>query len=89
MNHGIVRALLAAALFGASTPFAKMLVGQVSPILLAGLLYFGSGLGLLTWFGLRAALAKAEDTALHTLMHPIFPGSWAPSSRAVSRGQYC
>lgn len=33
-------------LFGASTPFAKALVGDVSPILLAGLLYLGSGLGL-------------------------------------------
>lgn len=39
--------LLAAALFGASTPIAKSLVGSVSPSLLAGLLYCGSGLGLL------------------------------------------
>src|SRR5690606_3575858 len=35
-----------AALFGASTPFAKLLVGEVSPLLLAGLLYLGSGVGL-------------------------------------------
>jgi drug/metabolite transporter (DMT)-like permease len=46
MNPSIVYALLAAALFGASTPFAKLLVGEISPILLAGLLYLGSGLGL-------------------------------------------
>lgn len=39
-------ALLAAFLFGASTPFAKLLVGELSPWLLAGLLYLGSGLGL-------------------------------------------
>jgi len=39
-------ALLAAALFGASTPLAKMLLGTSSPWLLAGLLYLGSGLGL-------------------------------------------
>ena len=39
-------ALLAAFLFGASTPFAKQLVGTISPILLAGLLYLGSGIGL-------------------------------------------
>lgn len=38
--------MLAAALFGASTPFAKLLLGEVSPILLAGLLYLGSGIGL-------------------------------------------
>lgn len=46
MNSSVIYALLAAALFGASTPFAKALVGDVSPILLAGLLYLGSGLGL-------------------------------------------
>jgi len=36
-----------AALFGASTPFAKLLLGEsISPWLLAGLLYLGSGIGL-------------------------------------------
>lgn len=39
-------ALSAALLFGASTPLAKLLVGDMSPLLLAGLLYLGSGLGL-------------------------------------------
>lgn len=39
-------ALVAALLFGASTPLAKLLVGNVAPLLLAGLLYLGSGLGL-------------------------------------------
>ena len=46
MNSSVVHALLAAALFGASTPFAKLLVGELSPVLLAGLLYLGSGIGL-------------------------------------------
>lgn len=46
MNKSVVHALLAAALFGASTPFAKLLVGDTSPVLLAGLLYLGSGIGL-------------------------------------------
>ena len=41
-----VAALAAAALFGASTPFAKLLVGQLAPTLVAGLLYLGSGIGL-------------------------------------------
>lgn len=40
-------ALGAALFFGASAPFAKQLVGQISPILLAGLLYAGSGIGLI------------------------------------------
>ena len=36
----------AAALFGASTPLAKALLRDVSPVPLAGLLYLGSGIGL-------------------------------------------
>lgn len=39
-------ALGSAVLFGMSTPLAKMLVGSVPPLILAGLLYAGSGLGL-------------------------------------------
>jgi drug/metabolite transporter (DMT)-like permease len=53
MNQGIIYALSAAALFGASTPFAKMLLGQISPVMLAGLLYLGSGIGLMAWLLLR------------------------------------
>ena len=44
---GAPMALASAALFGASTPLAKLLLGGgVDPWLLAGLLYLGSGLGL-------------------------------------------
>ncbi|MDF9779327.1 DMT family transporter [Pseudomonas baetica] len=46
MNLSILYALAAAALFGASTPLAKLLGLNISPVLLAGLLYLGSGLGL-------------------------------------------
>jgi drug/metabolite transporter (DMT)-like permease len=46
MNRDVVFALLAALLFGASTPFAKLLLGDVAPVMLAGLLYLGSGVGL-------------------------------------------
>ena len=46
-------ALAAALLFGASTPLAKLLVGDVPALLLAGLLYLGSGLGLTLLLGLR------------------------------------
>lgn len=51
LDPGIVSALVSAVLFGASVPLAKMLTGQISPVLLAGLLYLGSGIGLLTLFG--------------------------------------
>lgn len=44
---GAPLAIGSAVLFGASTPFAKLLLGSgVSPWLLAGLLYLGSGIGL-------------------------------------------
>jgi drug/metabolite transporter (DMT)-like permease len=43
---GIPFALLSAVLFGASTPFAKLLLGSVDPWMLAGLLYLGAGIGL-------------------------------------------
>jgi drug/metabolite transporter (DMT)-like permease len=46
VNRSVIYALSAAVLFGASTPFAKLLVGSLSPILLAGLLYLGSGIGV-------------------------------------------
>ena len=46
MNLSIVYALAAAALFGASPPLAQSLGLNLSPVLLAGLLYLGSGLGL-------------------------------------------
>ncbi|WP_156860987.1 DMT family transporter [Casimicrobium huifangae] len=46
MRQEIFFAIAAAVLFGASTPFAKQLLGEVHPLLLAGLLYLGSGLGL-------------------------------------------
>ncbi|HUV98956.1 MAG TPA: DMT family transporter [Gallionella sp.] len=45
-KQGVPAALGAALLFGAGTPLAKWLLDAVSPWLLAGLLYLGSGLGL-------------------------------------------
>lgn len=46
-KSAIWAAIAAAALFGGSTPMVKLLVGALPPLLLAGLLYLGSGLGLL------------------------------------------
>ncbi|GAB3627629.1 EamA family transporter [Pandoraea terrae] len=44
--NAIFTALLAAALFGAATPLAKTLLGSISPFMVAGLFYLGSGIGL-------------------------------------------
>lgn len=46
MNLSVFFALFSAVLFGLSTPLAKALLGALSPVMLAGLLYLGSGLGL-------------------------------------------
>lgn len=48
-----ISALAAAVLFGASTPMAKALLRDVSPVQLAGLLYLGSGTGLAMIRGVR------------------------------------
>lgn len=48
-NPGVRAALASAVLFGISAPLAKVLLGDVSPWLLAGLLYCGSGVGLISY----------------------------------------
>lgn len=45
-NTGYYYAIFSAILFGASTPIAKLLLGKIDPWLLAGLFYFGSGVGI-------------------------------------------
>ena len=45
-HNAAFTALLAAALFGATTPLAKTLLGSLSPFMVAGLFYLGSGVGL-------------------------------------------
>jgi drug/metabolite transporter (DMT)-like permease len=64
VSAGAVLALVSALLFGASTPFAKLLLGQgVDPWLLAGLLYFSSGTGLGITLLLRGGLALLPSEA--------------------------
>jgi drug/metabolite transporter (DMT)-like permease len=46
MHQSIFFAIMAALLFGASTPFAKLLINEASPMMLGGMLYLGSGIGL-------------------------------------------
>jgi drug/metabolite transporter (DMT)-like permease len=70
MNRtGALVALCAAFLFGISTPFAKLLLEGVDAILLAGLLYFGAGIGL----GLILMVRR--------LWHPSRPTNEAPLVR--------
>jgi drug/metabolite transporter (DMT)-like permease len=58
--NGAALAIGSAALFGASTPLAKRLIGNgIDPWLLAGLLYLGSGIGLGFWHLIRRSGAEA------------------------------
>lgn len=71
-SSATLAALGAALLFGGSTPFAKQLVGDVPPLLLAGFLYFGSGSVLSYSFLLCADLEQLEQGLIFQLRR-----SWA------------
>jgi drug/metabolite transporter (DMT)-like permease len=73
INRSAIAALAAALLFGASTPFAKALLGAVSPLLLAGLLYAGSGSGL--WLVRLARDAGLEPPGLPRSEWPWLVGA--------------
>ncbi len=74
-HRGVQAALLSAVLFGAATPLAKLLLGDVTPWLLAGLLYCGSGIGLAVWRLARRA------PRVHLARH-----EWAPLAGAIVFG---
>ncbi|HEX9685396.1 MAG TPA: EamA family transporter [Burkholderiales bacterium] len=57
-------ALAAAALFGASTPLAKLLLEETSPVVLAGLLYLGSGMGLALLWLARGRSERPREASL-------------------------
>ncbi|MEK7415981.1 MAG: DMT family transporter, partial [Planctomycetota bacterium] len=68
---GAPLAIGSAALFGASTPLAKALLGEgISPWLLAGLLYLGSGIGLALVVVTRRLLGRSSGEA------PLGSGDW-------------
>lgn len=79
-RRGIASALAAAALFGASTPFAKLLIGEVSPLVLAAALYLGSGFGLAAWVSVRARLPRSEPVS------PIARADWPWIAAAIAAG---
>jgi drug/metabolite transporter (DMT)-like permease len=72
---GVPAALGAALLFGAGTPVAKTFLQSVDPWLMAGLLYFGSGVGLLV-YRLARSLPRAH----------LEPGEWPWLAGSVISG---
>lgn len=71
-----VPALAAALLFGASTPLAKLLGADLSPVLLAGLLYLGSGVGLAVLLLIRRLWGRSEETGGASLSIPAREVPW-------------
>ncbi|MEO7494469.1 MAG: EamA family transporter [Massilia sp.] len=73
IHKGVLYALLAAALFGASTPFSKALVDHVAAVTLAALLYLGSGIGLLACYLVRALARHRPPSKPVALTAPDLP----------------
>ncbi|OLL27264.1 EamA family transporter [Burkholderia sp. SRS-W-2-2016] len=72
-------ALLAAALFGATTPLAKTLLGSLSPFMVAGLFYLGSGVGLAIGIAVqrlrRTERERENESRIHRREVPWLAGA--------------
>lgn len=78
MRRAVIYALIAAALFGISTPVAKVLVGSIQPAILAGLLYCGAGIGIaILRKALPAIVTIAPEVALSRSDLPWLGGAIA------------
>ncbi len=79
-RRAVLLAMISAALFGLSTPAAKVLLGAIHPALLAGLLYFGAGAGIAVLRRLRRGVARdgAGEAALTRMDWP-----WLAAAIAV------
>ena len=75
--------LLAASLFGASTPLAKLMLGKIDAVVLASFLYLGSGLGVILLlaarriFGVQSSEAGISRADLFWLVGAIITGGVA------------
>lgn len=56
----IIFAILAAALYGINSPISKRLLAEISPTLMASLLYFGAGIGMLVIWLIRKPRPETE-----------------------------
>jgi drug/metabolite transporter (DMT)-like permease len=81
MIPGVRNALLAAFLFGASAPLAKIFLRTLSPMELAGALYLGSGLGLALWRLVRRVRHDPRTTE-----SPVARTDWVWLAGAIVSG---
>jgi drug/metabolite transporter (DMT)-like permease len=71
LKYPILQALGAAILFGASAPLSKMLLEDIEPIILAGLLYLGSGLSAVLLKSIRLSSDKEVPVEANLSVHDI------------------
>lgn len=74
IQNGIPAAIFSALLFGCGTPLLKLMVNDISPVLLAGIIYFFSGLILFLFF-LIGRKRKKSDEGIHLKDLGSFSGS--------------
>jgi drug/metabolite transporter (DMT)-like permease len=67
-TKAILMAILAAALYGLSSPFSKLLLLKIPPALMASLLYLGAGLGMTLVYTFQT-LRKVEKTEAKITKH--------------------
>lgn len=81
IRRGGLLGIAAALLFGLSTPAAKAIVGNVQPLLLAGLLYLGSGvgLGIIILLGQRHGVRLKRADLPWLLATVVFGGALGPA----------
>jgi drug/metabolite transporter (DMT)-like permease len=72
-RSGAGLAICAAVLFGVTTPIAKRLLGEMSSVMLAGVLYFGSGIGLGICMLGRTVLSHGNSDRENSLTRADFP----------------
>ncbi len=74
VRRGALYGLVAAALFGASAPLAKLLLNDAGPLALAGLLYCGAGLGLTVARPVALRLRSPAEAPLRRGDLPLLAG---------------
>lgn len=72
-QHPVYAVLLAASLFGATAPLAKLLLATTGPVMLAGLLYLGCGAGLALYMVIRTMTVPAQYHSEAPLTRPDIP----------------
>lgn len=61
----VLQAIIAAALFGLNSPFAKLLLGEIPPMFMAAFLYLGAALGMsVIWLAYGAKKQKETEAKL-------------------------